>query len=77
MVLLPANAVKTLLNACTLKCIPKLFDVSFCILLAAKKIQITKTFKNAAQSRPIFIISREDYQVIKELFSIGKSELVI
>lgn len=76
MVLLPANTVKTLLNACTLKCIPKLFNVSSCILLAVKKIQITKIFKNAAQSRSVFII-REDYQVIEELFSIGKSELVI
>lgn len=44
MLLLPANAVKLLLNACTLRYIPKLFDVSSCILLAVKKIQITKTF---------------------------------
>lgn len=75
--LLPVNGVKMLLNACTLKYVPKLFDVSFCILLAVKKIQIAKTFKSAAQSRPIFIVSRDDNQIIKELFSIGKSELVI
>lgn len=77
MVLLPANGVKMLLNACTLKYIPKLFDVSSWILLAVKKIQIAKTLKNAAQSRPIFIVSRDDNQAIKELFSIGKSELAI
>lgn len=75
--LLPVNGVKMLLNYCTLKYIPKLFDVASCVLLAVKKIQIAKTFKNAAQSRLIFTVSRDDNQVIKELFSIGKSELVI
>jgi len=52
--LLPVNGVKMLLNACTLKYVPKQFDVSSCILLVVKKIQIIKTLKNAAQSRPIF-----------------------
>lgn len=65
------------LKCCTLKYIPKLFDVCSCILLAVKKIQIVKAFKNAAQSRPIFIIRIDDNQVIKELFSIAKFELVI
>lgn len=59
------------LNACVLKHILKQYNVSFCILLAAKKIQTCKTSENAAQSRPIFIVSK-DYIFF---FPIGKSEL--